>query len=61
MSGPYYAAARKRMYCHTRPGVNHVRSYIILLRQPIAIYNIICYIIYNTIHHTPGKGAPYGH
>ena len=61
MSGPYYAAARKRMYCHTRPGVNHVRPYIILLRQPIAIYNIICYIIYNPIHHTPGKGAPYGH
>ena len=29
MSGPYYAAARKRMYCHTRPGVNHVRPYII--------------------------------
>lgn len=41
MSGPYYAAARKRMYCHTRPGVNHVRPYIFLLRQPIAIYNII--------------------
>ena len=41
MSGPYYAAARKRMHCHTRPGVNHVRPYIILLRQPIAIYNII--------------------
>ena len=61
MSGPYYAAAWKRMYCHTRPGVNHVRPYIILLRQPIAIYNIICYIIYNLIHHTPGKGAPYGH
>ena len=58
MSGPYYAAARKRMYCHTRPGVNHVRPYIILLRQPIAIYNIICYIIYNPIHHTPGKGHP---
>lgn len=58
MSGPYYAAARKRMYCHTRPGVNHVRPYIILLRQPIAIYNIICYIIYNPIHYTPGKGAP---
>ena len=58
MSGPYYAAARKRMYCHTRPGVNHVRPYIILLRQPIAIYNIICYIIYNTIHHTPRKGHP---
>ncbi len=57
MSGPYYAAARKRMYCHTRPGVNHVRPYIILLRQPIAIYNIICYIIYNPIHHTPGKGG----
>ena len=61
MAGPYYAAARKRRYCHTRPGVNHVRPYIILLRQPIAIYNIICYIIYNPIHHTPGKGAPYGH
>ena len=58
MSGPYYAAARKRMYCHTRPGVNHVRPYIILLRQPIAIYNIICYIIYNLIHHTPGRGHP---
>lgn len=41
MSGPYYAAVRKRMYCHTRRGVNHVRPYIILLRQPIAIYNII--------------------
>ena len=54
MSGPYYAAARKRMYCHTRPGVNHVRPYIILLRQPIAIYNIICYIIYNPIHHEGG-------
>lgn len=61
MPGPYYAAARKRMYCHTRPGVNHVRPYIILLRQPIAIYNIICYIIYNPIHYTPGKGALYGH
>ena len=58
MSGPCYAAARKRMYCHTRPGVNHVRPYIILLRQPIAIYNIICHIIYNPIHHTPGKGHP---
>lgn len=58
MSGPYYTAARKRMYCHTRPGVNHVRPYIILLRQPIAIYNIICYIIYNPIHYTPGKGHP---
>jgi len=58
MSGPYYAAARKRMYCHTRPGVNHVRPYIILLRQPIAIYNIICYIIYNPIHHNPERGHP---
>ena len=37
MSGPYYAAARKRMYCHTRPGVNHVRPYIILWGHPMAI------------------------
>ena len=56
----YYApgelAARK-----TSTGGYGIRPYIILLRQPIAIYNIICYIIYNPIHHTPGKGAPYGH
>ena len=60
MSGPYYAAARKRMYCHTRPGVNHVRPYIILLRQPIAIYNIICYIIYNlSLIHISEPTRPY--
>ena len=38
-------------------GVDHVRPYIFCCGSPIAIYNIICYIIYNPIHHTPGKGT----
>lgn len=45
MSGPYYAAARKRMYCHTRPGVNHVRP---LHNFVAAAYcNLQYYMLYN--------------